>query len=217
MGCGRARASRPDARGAAADTVHLVRVLVSIAEFTTSTPAGWRRGGAASGSNRGCHASRRCCAAEQRTRYRAPAAPSSPRCLPPSPPDEESRGPLGAEPLPGRAARPGPGTWLGTGTGLSPRLPCAEGRTRRQPRGWGASVRSGRDGGRGSAGGPGPIPTRHHHLCAPRALRQGTPRQSIPLCWAGAQAVPRGQLRGCRESRGGESRAAAPRPCTLGC
>lgn len=29
-----------------ADTVHLVRVLVSIVEFTTSPPAGWRRGGA---------------------------------------------------------------------------------------------------------------------------------------------------------------------------
>lgn len=46
MGCGGARASRPDVRGAAADTVHLVRVLVSIAEFTTSTPAGWKQGGA---------------------------------------------------------------------------------------------------------------------------------------------------------------------------
>lgn len=46
LSSGGARALRPDVRLAGTDTVHLVRVWVSIVEFTTSPPAGWRQGAA---------------------------------------------------------------------------------------------------------------------------------------------------------------------------
>lgn len=51
-----------------ADTGHLLRPLLSIAEFTTSPRSRLQARRRTSGSNRGCHASRRYCTAERRTR-----------------------------------------------------------------------------------------------------------------------------------------------------
>lgn len=122
VGSGGARALGPDVRVTEAATVHLVRVLVSIAEFTTSPPAGWRRGAAhleaiAAVTLQGDTAPQRGepdpspqqpPPARQPQQMRgAPASPAASRILP------------GAGLLPGRAAR-GAGTSLGRGMGLSP-------------------------------------------------------------------------------------------------
>lgn len=106
----------PDVRAAEADTAHLVRVLVSIAELTTSPrPAGGRR--STSGSNHSCHASRRYGTAERRTR-------NSPRSLPQPQHTEHQHPPatscirMGARPIQGRALCDA-GSSLGKGMGLS--------------------------------------------------------------------------------------------------
>jgi len=121
---------RITARCARYHTVHLLRVLVSIAAFTTSTPAGWERGGAhleaiAAVTLQGDAAPQR------RERGAVPEQPHAAGAAAPSQPDEQRRVPLRSEPLPGWQRAPmspregepmdGPGRGHGKGSPTSRR------------------------------------------------------------------------------------------------